>query len=189
MRRTVRNIGATVAVAAMLWPAGAASAAEGPGGKAVARQVDSAQLQSSPGLSAAQKSAIASFAGGDLVNQAAAPRSVEQASVALASASRRASYYRGSALMWTRDNVDFGYDWSTVTWTSAYQQAGWIWPNIARNRGITKYYNTARDDRFRALNTIGAGVPTPWGDVKVYSSDFTHRLKVTYNGAWSAWSD
>jgi hypothetical protein len=91
--------------------------------------------------------------------------------------------------MWTRDNVDFGFNWSTVTWSSPYQQAGWIWPNIARNRGISKYYDTSRDDRFRALNTIGAGVPTPWGDVKVYSSDFTHRLQVNYNGAWSAWSD
>ena len=91
--------------------------------------------------------------------------------------------------MWTRDNVDFGYNWSSVTWTSAFQQAGWIWPNIARNRGISKYYNTRRNDRFRAKNTIGAGVPTPWGDVKVYSSDFVHRLSVYYNGAWSAWSD
>jgi hypothetical protein len=110
-------------------------------------------------------------------------------STAAPSATRTATYYRGSALMWTRDSVDFSFNWSSVTRTSAYQTAGWIWPNIARNRGITKYYDTARNDRFRAVDSTGAGVPTPWGDVKIYSHDFVNRLSVNYNGAWSAWSD
>lgn len=155
------------------------------------------KLSKVQGLTAEQKAAVLSFEKGGSVNVSAArggkTKSVSSSSSRYSSssqsASRRASYYRGSALMWTRDNVDFGYDWRSVTWTSAYQQAGWIWPNIARNRGITRYLNTTRNDRFRAKNTIGAGVPTPWGDVKVYSSDFTHRLSVNHNGAWSAWSD
>lgn len=138
------------------------------------------------GLSAEQLEAVASFVDGSPVSVGGQSRG---RGAVLPMATRRASYYRGSVLMWTRDNVDFGYDWSRVTWTSPFQQAGWIWPNISRNRGITKYYDTVKNDRFRALNTIGAGVPTPWGDVLIYSSDFVHRLSVNHNGAWSAWSD
>jgi hypothetical protein len=145
------------------------------------------QLKNRTDLSAEQRAAIDSFVSGGRVSVAPAKQSAN--TTALASSSRRASYYRGSFLMWTRDNVDFGYNWSTVTWTSAFQQAGSVFPNVARNKGITKYYDTARNDRFRAANTIGAGIVTPWGDVTVYTSDFIHRLSVNYNGAWSAWSD
>ena len=155
---------------------------------ASADTVSPEQLQNRTDLSADQRAAIDSFVSGGRVSVGAG-RPQSSSFAALASASRRASYYRGSFLMWTRDNVDFGYDWSTVTWTSAYQQAGSVFPNVARNKGISKYYNTARNDRFRAANTIGAGVVTPWGDVTVYTSDFIHRLSVNYNGAWSAWSD
>lgn len=41
----------------------------------------------------------------------------------------------------------------------------------------------------RATNVIGAGIPTPWGDVKVYSSTYIHRLNVRGNGTWNAYSD
>ena len=140
------------------------------------------------GLSAEQLAAIASLDSSDTISVAPTKTELGTASAA-SSSSRRASFYRGSALMWTRDNVDFGYNWSKVTWTSPYQQAGWIWPSVARNKGISKYYDTVRDDRFRAVNSYGAGVPTPWGDVKVYSVDYVHRLSVKYNGAWSAWAD
>ena len=181
MRRVLLSI---ATVAACLLPAQVAVADEVP--------VD--DLTAVEGLSADQLSAIRSFVDGGTVGTASTStrlsgKLASAGATTMATGSRRASYYRGSALMWTRDNVDFGYDWSRVTWTSAYQQAGWIFPNIARNGGITKYYDTATNDRFRALDTIGAGVPTPWGDVKVYSSDYTHRLSVNHNGAWSAWSD
>lgn len=145
-------------------------------------------LSQVPGLSAEQRAAVDSFVNGGKVSAAASKQRKGDVSAA-ASASRRATFYRGSFLMWTRDNVDFGYNWSTVTWTSAYQQAGSVFPNVARNRGISRYYNTATNDRFRAANTIGAGIVTPWGDVTVYTSDYIHRLSVFYNGAWSAWSD
>lgn len=104
-------------------------------------------------------------------------------------ASRRATYYRGSSLMWTRDNVDFFYSNGRVTSSSGYQQSGWIFPNISRNRGITRYSNTTSRHSYRATNEIGAGSPTPWGDIKVYSSTFVHRLIVNGNGSWSAYSD
>lgn len=181
MRKTV--IGLVVAAACLL-----------PAQTAAAEEIHVDDLTSVAGLSADQLAAIDSFANGARAGAASAGTSLTKGgtvseSTMAAAASRRASYYRGSALMWTRDNVDFGYNWSSVTWTSAFQQAGWIWPNISRNGGITKYLNTTRNDRFRAKNTIGAGVPTPWGDVKVYSSDYIHRLSVNHNGAWSAWSD
>lgn len=174
-----------VTAAACLLPAQAASAAE---------EIPVDDLTTVDGLSQDQLEAIESFAEGAQVGEgtvaaARLGRLSSPGATTAATGSRRASYYRGSALMWTRDNVDFGYDWSRVTWTDAYQQAGWIFPNIARNNGISRYYNTAKNDRFRAKNTIGAGVPTPWGDVKVYSTDYVHRLSVNHNGAWSAWSD
>lgn len=102
------------------------------------------------------------------------------------SASRRASYYQGSALMWTRDNVDFGFDWSRVTYSSGYQQSGWIFPNISRNDGIGRYVANTGNHQWRANNSFGAGIPTPWGDVKVYNLSYTTHMNVTYNGAWQA---
>ena len=103
-------------------------------------------------------------------------------------ATGRATFYRGSVLMWTRDNVDFNSN-GKVASSSGYQEAGFVVPNIARNKGITKYSSTSTEHKWRAQNTIGAGVATPWGDVTMYNSDFTHRLIVKGNGSWSAYSD
>ncbi|HAH76069.1 MAG TPA: hypothetical protein DCL62_07945 [Kandleria vitulina] len=50
--------------------------------------------------------------------------------------SRRVVIYRGSALMWTKDIVDFGYKNGKVTYSSGFQMNGWIFPNIATNKGI-----------------------------------------------------
>lgn len=110
-------------------------------------------------------------------------------SVTASAYSGRATYYRGSFLMWTRDNVDFSYSYGKINSSSGYQQAGWIFPNISRNNGITKYSETSKTHKWRAENTIGAGVPTPWGDVTVYNSSYIHRLVVNSDGSWSAWSD
>lgn len=101
----------------------------------------------------------------------------------------RVSYHRGSTLMWTKDHVDFGYKNGAVTYSWGYQQAGWIFPNIARNRGISRYVKRKNTHRYRAINVIGAGVPTPWGDVKIYESTFVHRLVVNGSGSSSAYSD
>jgi hypothetical protein len=172
MRRKLAVI--LVAAAALMVPAQSASADT---------LVD--DLSKVSGLSAEQKAAIDAYAKDGALTRSTAAKNTAQ----MAAGSRRATYYRGSFLMWTRDNVDFGYNWSSVTWSSPFQQAGSVFPNVARNRGITKYYNTTRNDRFRAANTIGAGIVTPWGDVTVYTQDYIHRLSVNHNGAWSAWSD
>lgn len=102
--------------------------------------------------------------------------------------SATATYYRGSALMWTRDNVDFNYKNNRITSSSGYQENGWIFPNIARNKGISRTTKSSTKHTYRATNIIGAGIPTPWGDVKVYESTFTHVLTVYASGSWSAHS-
>ena len=101
----------------------------------------------------------------------------------------RAVYYRGSVLMWTRDSVDFIYSGGKVISSSGYQEEGWIFPNIARNKGITRYEESSGCHKWRAHNSAAAGVPTPWGDISVYSFDFVHRLVVNGDGTWDAWSD
>ncbi len=85
--------------------------------------------------------------------------------------------------MWSPDNV-FGFDWTRANWT--YLQAAAIFPNIARNLGISRYCDTVRNDRFRGLNRIGAGVVSPWGDLHM---DVSHRLSVHHYGVWEAWDD
>ncbi|NEB38400.1 hypothetical protein [Streptomyces sp. SID14515] len=98
---------------------------------------------------------------------------------------RKAQYKRGSSLMWTRDTVYFGYNGKKVTSSKGWQESGHIFPNIAKNKGIKRYHNTAATHKWRAKDTIGAGVPTPWGDVKAYSQDYTHYFSGSKSGAWS----
>lgn len=101
----------------------------------------------------------------------------------------RVSVKRGGKLMWTTDTVDFFYSNGKVTSSSGFQTAGWIFPNIARNAGIVKYYSTSGQHSYRATNVYGAGVPSPWGDVKVYNTTYVHRLHVYGNGRTSTSTD
>ncbi|MFV0314709.1 MAG: hypothetical protein ACK5I7_06340 [Anaerotignum sp.] len=94
----------------------------------------------------------------------------------------RGSYYRGSALMWTKDWVEWASNGSSITSSTAWQEAGYIFPNIARATGISKHSTTSTSVTYRASKTIGAGVVTPWGDVSVYESAFTDFLKATTSG-------
>ncbi|MFG2332274.1 hypothetical protein ACGFMM_21930 [Streptomyces sp. NPDC048604] len=95
------------------------------------------------------------------------------------------SYYRGSALMWTRDYVRFCYTGGAVTSSSGWQTKGYIFPNVAKNSGISRYYNTASTHKWRAKNTIGAGIVTPWGSATVYEIDFLHYFSGGKTGGWS----
>lgn len=149
----------------------------------------SAQAASSePGpasLTAEQRDAMAGVMGGATEASSEDGRASVPTAVT-ASGSTRASYYRGSPLMWTRDNVDFGYTGSKVSWTSRFQQKGRIYPNQVTNRGITRFYHTTTAHKFRALNRYGAGTVTPWGNVDVYTYDGEHHLTVHHTGAWRA---
>lgn len=99
-------------------------------------------------------------------------------------ASTRSSYYNGSVLAWYRNNIDFGYDWSRVTWSSAYQEIGAILPHTMETLGIKKYYDTNWQERYRAQNRHGGGVPSPWGNVNFYSHDFTDAGWINADGSW-----
>ncbi|MFC9395225.1 hypothetical protein ACFTWS_18995 [Streptomyces sp. NPDC057027] len=95
------------------------------------------------------------------------------------------SYYRGSSLMWTRDYVRFCYTGGAVTSSSGWQTRGYIFPNVAKNAGISRYYATSSTHKYQAKNTIGAGIVTPWGAVTLYEKDFLHYFTGGKTGSWS----
>lgn len=152
---------------------------------ALGAQASTAEPELPDQLTVEQREALAGVLGGPLETSSSDnPESVDSA--ATSSGSRRASYYRGSVVMWSRDNVDFGYNGYKVTWTSSFQQKGRVFPNQVTNRGISRFYHTTTAHKFRALNRYGAGTVTPWGDVDVYNIDGEHHLTIHHNGAWKA---
>lgn len=50
------------------------------------------------------------------------------------------SFYRGSWLMWSRDNIDFIYGNGRIYSSYGYQQVGWVFPNNVVARGMRRYY-------------------------------------------------
>ncbi len=97
------------------------------------------------------------------------------------------TFHRGSALMWSDDCVYWEVSGGKITSSKAWQDVGYIFPNIARAKGIKKISSSTASVTYRAKKTIGAGVVTPWGDVTVYESDYTDFLRVNANGAIDAW--
>ena len=95
--------------------------------------------------------------------------------------SYRASFKRGSSLMWSRDNIEFSTSSGRVTSSSLWQECGYIFPNIVRTNGGSKYYTSSTLHKWRATKTLGAGVVTPWGDVTVYNTDYTDYYGVDGN--------
>lgn len=102
-------------------------------------------------------------------------------------ATLRATRRRGSALMWTEDNVEWRRSNNQVTSSSAWQRAGHIFPNTARNNGIRRHATGTGHRTYRGAHTIGAGVVTPWGDVNVTSQSRVYFLRVNGNGTASSW--
>ncbi|HHK5554391.1 hypothetical protein COL11_26885 [Bacillus anthracis] len=101
-----------------------------------------------------------------------------------ASSTKRVQHYRGGKLAWSKDFVEFTYGGGVVSKSTGWQEAGWIFPNIVRKNGITRYHTSKPVDRFRASKTIGAGTVTPWGDVTLYNQDFTDYIHVHGNGSY-----
>ena len=62
----------------------------------------------------------------------------------------------------------------------------WIFPNIVRKNGITRYSTSSSTHKWRGEKTIGAGVVSPWGDVTIYNYDFTDYYGIHGNGS-SSW--
>ncbi len=89
--------------------------------------------------------------------------------------------------MWSDDCVYWEVSGGKITSSKAWQDVGYIFPNIARAKGIKKISSSTASVTYRAKKTIGAGVVTPWGDVTVYESDYTDFLRVNANGVIDAW--
>lgn len=99
----------------------------------------------------------------------------------------RGSFYRGSALMWTEDWIEWYASNGQITSSTGWQEAGYIFPNIARATGISKHSSSSSSVTYRAQKTIGAGVVTPWGDVNVYEENFSDFLQGTASDGFDAW--
>jgi hypothetical protein len=95
----------------------------------------------------------------------------------------RLTLYRGSALMWARDTMNWYYTGSTVSSSSLLQEAGYIFPNTSQAKGVTRYYASTSQHAWRGNYTIGAGIVTPWGAVTVYSQDYSTDWHVYGTGA------
>lgn len=118
---------------------------------------------------------------------AAAPASAQTA--ARASYTNRTSLYRGSWLMWANERVDFGSTSSTVSWSSGFQEAGAVFPNNVTRNGTSRIFNNSSKHTWRGSYTVGAGVPTPWGNANVYNATSTATTNVFSGNGWSAsWS-
>lgn len=90
---------------------------------------------------------------------------------------------RGGALAWGKAIVDWTANSTQITSSSAYQDSGFIFPNIVRKGGITKQTSSAASYHiYLSKFTIGAGTVTPWGDVTVYESDTSDYIKVYKDG-------
>ncbi|TDT62810.1 hypothetical protein [Fonticella tunisiensis] len=96
----------------------------------------------------------------------------------------RVEFKRGSVLMWTKDIIEWTYNGSTISSSYAYQQKGYIFPNIARVNGIFRISTTSTMHRYRGDKTIGAGIVTPWGDVTVYETDYSDYYRVYGSGSY-----
>lgn len=109
------------------------------------------------------------------------------AKAASASTTWRGTFSRGSSLMWSKDYISWTTSGGKVTSSTGWQEAGYIFPNIARATGISKFSSSSSSVTYKACKTIGAGVVTPWGDVTVYEQDYTDFLRGTGSGGFDTW--
>lgn len=102
-------------------------------------------------------------------------------------ASRRASHYNGSWLVYTEMNVDFYFDWTRVVSSYGFQNTGAIGLNTVQALGIANTYTTNWEHNWRAQTDIGIGAPTPWGSLNVTHYTRNQYAVVYGDGAWRAW--
>lgn len=88
--------------------------------------------------------------------------------------------------MWVADTISWQYGRGKVLRASATQSSGYVFPNIARNRGIKRYARDKGDRawRYRGNHSFSAGIPTPWGDIQGYSERFSLRYLINGDGYW-----
>lgn len=139
-------------------------------------------------LTSEQKAVIQSFEKSTINKDNPLYNSKDSKTVTTSAQSVRYNFKRGGALAWSKDWIDWSYSSGTVTRSEAWQEAGYIFPNIVRATGITKMSSsTSRNHEYKASKTIGAGVVSPWGDVTVYESDYTDYLNANGYGNFSVY--
>ena len=89
--------------------------------------------------------------------------------------------------MWAEDRVDYGYGNGVVTWSSGYQSWGAIFPNNVTPLGLKRIVTSSAIHSWRGQYSVGAGVPTPWGNANVYSATSTSRFDITSSNAKAWW--
>ncbi len=100
-------------------------------------------------------------------------------------AGKRFESYRGSAGMWTGNWFEWWWTEKKITVNKAWQEVGYIFPNIAIADGVTRTYSSATKKEWRAKDTVGAGVVTPWGAVTLYENDYTSYATLKIGGLFS----
>lgn len=101
----------------------------------------------------------------------------------------RTSLYRGSWVMWANERVDFSSTSSSVSWSSGFQESGAVFPNNVTRNGTSRISSSSSKHTWRGSYTVGAGVPTPWGNANVYNATSTATTNVYRGNSWSAsWS-
>ena len=108
-------------------------------------------------------------------------------------ASSRFRVTRGAKpVMWCENTVDWSYTTesissSRITSSSAYQDAGSIFPYIATKDGITKYASTTDSVTYRGACTFGEGVPTKYGYAALYTTSYSNFIRGFTFGNVSWW--
>ena len=140
-------------------------------------------------LSAQQRQAIASWDTTATNVSRDTPKKASVSRAASTSGVKTIRLYRGSWLMWGQESVEFGYssNGTTVTYSSGYQDSGWIIPNNVTEGGTSRYYKTSTLHQWRGKYTVGAGVPTPWGNANVYSATSWAQSNIKNIGSVQYW--
>lgn len=102
-----------------------------------------------------------------------------------AGGSKTVKAYRGSFLMWSEETINFDYSGHRVTWSSGYQKTGAIFPNNITANGTKRVYSSSWNHRWRGSYTVGAGIPTPWGNANVYNETSVITTNVYGNGSYN----
>ena len=89
--------------------------------------------------------------------------------------------------MWANERVSFSYSGGRVIHSNGWQESGAVFPNNVTTHGTSNVLALADQHQWRGTYTVGAGVPTPWGNANVYNMTSTARTNVNGNGSWNAW--
>lgn len=171
----VARLGAIISALAMVF-----AAAWNPVARADSEPVIPPDSQASKAVAAWENPSVTSNGG----QQSTLGRAEERP---MGSQTRTAKNYRGSFLMWAEECVEFSYNGRRVNWSSGWQTSGAVFPNNVTRHGTTRISSSSALHSWRGKYTVGAGVPTPWGNVNVYNATSTVRTDVRGSGAWSSW--